>query len=479
MACARIRQGRAGRVRGGAVLSRPDLSPDEFRRAGYAAVDWISNYLDHVREFAVLPGVQPGDIRDSLPTSGPLEGESIEQILGDFERLIVPGMTLWNHPRFLAYFSITGSGPGILAEFLAAALNVNGMLWKTSPAVTELEQVTLGWLLEWMGLPRDWFGIIYDTASISTLHAIAAARERIDPNGRENGAMPGLVLYTSEQAHSSVEKGAITLGIGRRNVRKVPVDDQFRMRPDVLKSMIDADEDAGKKPFCIVATIGTTSTTSVDPVPEIADIADAHKLWLHVDAAYGGAMGLVPEYRHLLAGAERADSLVVNPHKWMFVPVDLSVFYTRHPDVLRRAFSLVPDYLKTTDGAAVNYMDYGVQLGRRFRSLKLWFVLRYFGHTGLAEHIRRHVALAQKLALAIERDPRFELSAPTVMSTVCFRQKGTDQDNHDLIERVNREHRFFLASTVLRGQTVVRAAIGNLRTSEQDIDDLIAALGVQ
>lgn len=443
---------------------------DDFRRAGHEVVDWIADYLEHARRFPVLPRVQPGDLTDRLPRSAPERGEPLAAILEDFHKLVLPAVTHWNHPRFMAYFAISASAPGILGEMLAAAINANGMLWKTSPAGAELELVTLNWLREWLGLPEDFFGIIYDTASISTLHAIAAARELADPEGRERGAGENLTLYTSEQAHSSVEKGAIALGIGRRNVRKIDVDSEFRMRTDLLVDAIEQDRRAGKKPFCVVATVGTTSTTSVDPVGQIADVAQEFGLWFHIDAAYAGSAAILPEFRHILAGAERADSLVMNPHKWLFTPIDLSAFYTRRPDVLRRAFSLVPEYLRTEeDPRAVNYMDYGVQLGRRFRALKLWFVLRYFGREGVSDVVRSHIDWAQRLAAAIDADHCFERVAPTPFSVICFRYKGSDDDNRKLLEDVNASGKAFLSHTVLNGRFVLRLAIGNLGTSEEDV----------
>ncbi|MBM3775038.1 MAG: amino acid decarboxylase [Acidobacteria bacterium] len=445
------------------------MSPEEFRRAGYQAVDWIARYLAQPYP-RVLPQVSPGELIDSLPARGPETGEPFENILADFERLILPGITHWNHPGFLAYFATSAPGPGIVGELLAAALNPNHMLWKTSPAATELEQVTLAWLRQWMSLPEDWFGLVFDTASTSTLHAIAAARELADPEARARGGAGDLVLYTSEQAHSSVEKGAITLGIGQRNVRKIGVDREFRMRPDLLAAAIERDRSGGLRPFCVVATAGTTSTTSIDPLEEVAGIAARHGLWMHVDAAYGGAAAIVPELRGLLAGAERADSLVVNPHKWLLTPLDLSVLYTRHPEILRRAFSLVPDYLRTVDDPrAVNFMEYGVPLGRRFRALKLWFVMRSYGRQGLAEMIRRHVAWARELAGRIEADPDFELAAPAPLSLVCFRCRGGDRDNQRLLERVNATGEVFLSHTVLDGRFTLRLAIGNFRTSREQV----------
>jgi aromatic-L-amino-acid decarboxylase len=370
----------------------------------------------------------------------------------------------------MAYFAISASGPGILGEMLAATLNMNGMLWKTSPAVVELEEVALSWLRRWIGLPDGLFGIIFDTASTSSMHAIAAAREMIAPEVRTEGGGSGLVIYTSEQSHSSIEKGAIAIGIGQKNVRKIPVDADYRMRPDALAAAIEHDRAAGLRPFCVVATVGTTSTTSIDPVEQIAPIAERHGAWLHVDAAYAGVAALAPEFQHILRGCERADSFVTNPHKWLVTPVDLSVLYTRRPDILRRAFSLVPEYLRTTDDPrATNYMDYGVPLGHRFRALKLWFVLRYYGREGLADMIRNQIGWAHELADQIDAHPNFERTAPTHFSTVCFRYKGTDDENRNILEHVNASGEVFLSHTVLRGQYCLRLAIGNMRTTRDHV----------
>jgi aromatic-L-amino-acid/L-tryptophan decarboxylase len=452
------------------LLPTPEYVED-FRRAAHNAVDWIATYLGNTRQYPVLPKIKPGELVDALPASAPERGESFEAMLKDFDRLIMPAVTHWNHPRFLAYFACTGSTPAILGEMLAAALNTNGLHWITSPAVAELEQVTLGWLRQWLGLPEEFFGIIYDTASVSSMHAIAAARELADPDARENGSRPNLTLYTSEQAHSSIEKGAIAIGVGQRNVRKVPTDAEFRMRPNVLRELIEADLAAGKKPFCVVATVGTTSSTSVDPVAAIADIAEQYGLWLHVDAAYAGAAAILPECRHILYGAERAHSLVVNAHKWLLTPIDLSAFYTRHPEILRRAFSLVPEYLRPhEDPRAHDLMDYGVPLGHRFRSLKLWFVLRYFGREGIQQLLRNHIAWAKKFADLVDAHPRFERVAPAPFSVVCFRYKGSDDENSALLERVNASGEVFLSHTALNGHYVLRLAIGNLGTTWADVE---------
>jgi aromatic-L-amino-acid decarboxylase len=414
--------------------------------------------------------VKPGDLVDALPRSGPEQGESFAAIMRDFDSKIIPAVTHWNHPGFLAYFACTGSTPAIIAEMLAAALNTNGLHWDTSPALVELEQVALGWLREWMGVPADWFGIIYDTASLSSFHAICAAREMVDPNARLNGATGSLVLYTSEQSHSSIEKGAIAAGIGQSNVRKVPTDAEFRMRPKALAAAIEQDLAAGKKPFCVVATVGTTSSTSVDPLAAIADIAENHGLWLHVDAAYAGAAALLPECRDILAGIERAHSLVVNPHKWLFTNIDLSAFYTRRPDILRRAFSLVPEYLSPLqDPRAIHLMDYGVPLGHRFRALKLWFILRYFGRERLQRILRSHMDWARRIADEIRADSRFEVIAPVTFSVVCFRYKGSDDDNRRIFEKVNASGKFFISHTQLGGRYVLRLAIGNLGTTWEDV----------
>lgn len=451
------------------LLPSPEYIED-FRQAAHAAVDWMAKYLGNVRSYPVLPNVNPGDLMDALPRSAPDRNESFDAILADFERVVLPAVTHWNHPGFMAYFGCTGSTPAIIAEMLSAGINTNGLHWKTSPAIAELEGVTLDWFRQWMGLPDDYFGIIYDTASVSSMHAIAAAREMADPDARENGLRPGLVLYTSEQSHSSIEKAAITLGIGQKNVRKVPVDSEFRLKPSALREMIESDKRAGLRPFCAVATVGTTSTTSVDPVHAVADICEQHGLWLHIDAAYAGSAAICPEYQWIFDGAERAHSMVVNPHKWLFTPVDLSAFFTRKPEILRRAFSLIPEYLRPQeDPRAINYMDYGVPLGRRFRSLKFWFVLRYFGREVLQALIRSHVEMAQTFAEWVDADSNFERVAPVPFSVVCFRYNGSDEENHRILEQVNDSGKVFLSHTVLNGKFVMRVAIGNLGTSPADV----------
>ncbi|HEY1938136.1 MAG TPA: pyridoxal-dependent decarboxylase [Candidatus Angelobacter sp.] len=445
---------------------------EDFRRAGHETVDWIAAYLSNVADMPVLAQTKPGDLLDALPKSAPEKGESFDAILRDFDRLVMPAVTQWNHPRFFAYFACTGSTPAILGEMLAAALNTNGLHWKTSPAVAELEQRALDWLRQWIGLSDAWFGIVYDTASTSSMHAVVCARELVAPEVRTEGSRNDLVLYTSDQSHMSIEKGAIAVGVGQKNIRKVPSDSEFRMRADTLAQMIEEDKQAGKRPFCVVATVGTTSSTSIDPVPQIAGIAEQHGMWLHVDCAYAGAAAILPEQRHIMAGVERAHSLVFNAHKWLLTPIDLSAFYTRRPDILRRAFSLTPDYLKTQDDPrAHNLMDYGVPLGHRFRALKLWYVMRYFGRERVEAMLRSHIQWAKDFAALVDAHPKFERIAPVPLSVVCFRYKGSDEENKAIMERVNASGRVFIASTVLNGKLTLRLAIGNLETTWKDVQE--------
>ena len=446
---------------------------DDFREAAHQAVDWIADYLDNPRDLPVLPNTQPGDLAKRLPRSAPASGEPMPAILEDFHKLIIPAVTHWNHPRFMAYFPSSGSPPGVLGEMLSAALNTNAIVWKSSPANTELEGVTMSWLRQWLGLPEEFFGIIYDTASTGAVHAIAAAREMADPEVRTKGATGGLTLYASEHAHSSIEKGAIAVGIGRENVRKIGADSEFRMKTPLLVEAIEADLKAGKKPFFVVGTVGTTSSGSVDSVSEIAAIAEKYGLWFHVDAAYAGAAAILEERRWILEGAERAHSLSMNPHKWLFTPSDLSAFFTRRPDMLQRAFTLVPEYLRTSqDSVATNMMDYSLAMGRRFRSLKLWFVMRYYGKAGVMELLRRHIEFGQRVVRAIQADARFELAAPVHFALVCFRYKGSDEENQKLLDALNTTGKAFLSHTVLNGKFVIRFSIGNFGTTQEDIDEI-------
>jgi aromatic-L-amino-acid decarboxylase len=461
------------------------MTPGEFRQWGYRFVDWVANYLEHSRDFPVLSAAKPGEIREQLPASAPSAGESMEQVLHDLDRIIVPGLTHWNHPSFFAYFPITGSEPGILGEMVAAALNVNGMLWKTSPSATELEDLVMDWLRDMLGLPRDFKGMIFDTASMSTFHALAAARECIPEcsvrdAGIAGNGIPRLRIYASEQAHSSVEKSAMALGLGRQGLIKIPTDQEFRMDVNALETAIENDLRKGYRPIAVVGTVGTTSTTSIDPIARIAAVCRKHALWLHVDAAYGGCAAIVPEYRHILDGCEMADSFVTNPHKWLLTPMDLSAFYCRRYDMLRRAFSLTPEYLRTTDKESVtNPMDYTLQLGRRFRSLKLWFVLRHYGVVGLQTIIREHIRLAKLFASLVESDARFELLAPVPFSTVCFRLRAGDTETQRMINRVNASGRIFISHTNLNQRLTARFSIGNARSREEHVREawqIIAAV---
>jgi aromatic-L-amino-acid decarboxylase len=456
------------------------MDPEEFRRNAHRVADWIADYLANPSRFPVLAQVQPGQIAAALPASAPERGESFETILSDFERVLLPGITHWNHPGFFAYFAITGSAPGILAEFLSAALNVQAMLWRTSPAATELEEVTLSWLRQLLGMPSSFEGVIYDTASISTLHALAAARERAVPSVRDLGlagrdGMPRLRIYCSDQAHSSIEKAVILLGLGQQSVRKIPSDSEFRMRGDALAHAVADDRAHGCQPLAVVATVGTTSSTSVDPVPAIADLCRRESIWLHVDAAYAGVAAMVPGRERILQGAELADSLVVNPHKWLFTPFDLSVLYCRHMDLIRAAFALTPEYLKTIEAAPVrNLMDTGIQLGRRFRALKLWMVMRHFGADGLRDRLAEHMRLAQLFASWVDANPDFERLAPVPFSVVCFRARAHDSDDMDrlnerILEAVNGSGEIFISHTRLDGRYALRLAIGNLHTTESHV----------
>jgi aromatic-L-amino-acid decarboxylase len=448
-----------------------DMPPGDFRRFGLEAIEWIADYLHHQLEsLPVFPPVTPGQLADALPSSAPDRPEPMDLILADFRRLIVPALNHWNHPRFHAYFSVSASSPGILAELLAAAINTNGMLWKSCPGHVELEQVVMNWLRQWLGLPECFFGQIADTASISTMQAIAAARAAADPALRDEGASPGFVMYCSEHAHSSVEKGAMALGVGRRNVRKIPTTPDFKMDAALLARAIEADLAAGLRPFCVVSTAGTTSVTSIDPIAAVQEIAETHGLWHHIDAAYAGPAAILPEYRWILDGAARADSIVVNPHKWLFTPIDFSAFYCRRPDALRHAFSLVPEYLRTAeDPRAVNFMDYGFALGRRFRALKLWFIMRYFGREKISEILRAHIAWAHELDAAIAAHPDFEIAAPTTLSLVTFRYRGSDEQNKTIVDRLNESGLAFLAGNVLNNRFVIRFAIGNIGTSRDGV----------
>ena len=456
-------------------MPKLDPSSDEFRAAGHRLIDWIADYLDGVDRYDVLSRVKPGGVQSRFAEVPETKGKSYDALIDEFDSKIVPGITHWNHPAFFAYFSITGSQAGILAELLTAAINANGMLWKTSPSLTELETITLGWLRRSLGLPDGLFGIINDTASINSFLALAAAREALGLDIRGRGMtgrdLPPLRVYCSEHAHSSIEKGALALGFGADSVIQIESDDAYRMKPEALAAAIARDRAAGALPCAVVATLGTTSTASVDPLSRIGPIAHRENLWVHVDAAYAGSATIEPSFRWLWSGIEYADSIVVNPHKWLFTPIDCSVLYTRKPDVLRETFSLVPEYLKTTDSAEVNYMDYGIQLGRRFRALKLWMVMEHYGTERLCGVIRDHVSYAERLATELTKRDDIELLAPQSFSVVVFRrvvrrdgrvdEEAAERASTELLERMNASGRLFVSHTRLRGRYGIRVAIGN------------------
>ncbi len=463
-------------------MPKLDQTSDEFRAAGHKLIDWIGDYLDGVDRYDVLSRVQPGDIEKQFPARPSVHGRPYDALLAEVDAKIIPGVTHWNHPAFFAYFSITGSQAGILAELLTAALNLNGMIWRTSPSLTELETVTLRWLREALGLPSGLFGIINDTASINSFLALAAAREYAAPEIRTRGfaAAPPLRVYCSEHAHSSIEKGALALGFGIDGVVKIAGDDGFAMSVDALEEAIARDRAAGKVPCAISATVGTTSSAAIDPVKRIAEIARRENVWLHVDAAYAGPATICPEFRWLWDGIEAADSIVINPHKWLFTPIDCSVLYTRKPDVLRETFSLVPEYLKTTDSAEVNFMDYGLQLGHRFRALKLWYLFEHYGIERLQKVIRQHVADAARLAAELQKRHDVELIAPQSLSVVVFRkvvrssnseidEAASERASVEALERMNASGRLFVSHTRLRGRYGIRVAIGNGATEWEHV----------
>ncbi|MEA2722879.1 MAG: aromatic-L-amino-acid/L-tryptophan decarboxylase [Gemmatimonadales bacterium] len=462
------------------------MNPDEFRRHGHQLVDWMADYMRDVGALPVTSAVGPGDIIRQLPGSPPESGEPFEALVQDFTRIIVPGMTHWNHPGWFAYFPGNNSPPSILAEMLTATLGAQCMSWATSPAATELEQVTMEWLRQMLGLPEGFTGVIQDTASTATLVALLSARERATDGAAGLTGLAGggarLTVYATKEAHSSIDKGVKLAGYGLGQLRRVPVDPAYAMMPDELDRMIAADRKAGSIPACVVATVGTTSSTAVDPLPRIGEICRRHGVWLHVDAAYAGTAAIVPELRHLFEGVEQADSFVFNPHKWMLVNFDCSAYFVRDRDTLLRTFTVTPEYLRTAqDKEVVNFRDWGIQLGRRFRALKLWFVIRSYGVEGLRDVIRRHVRLAGELAERIEAAPGFELMAPVPLGLVCFRYRpaGMDADdprlddlNATLMARVNATRRVHLTHTRLGGRYVIRVAIGQRQTDRAHVEEL-------
>jgi aromatic-L-amino-acid decarboxylase len=464
-----------------------DLDPTIFKKEAHDVTDWIAEYLEHMNRYPVLARTKPGEIKSKLPRSPPEKAEPLHDIVKDFDSIILPGVTHWNHPRFFAYFSTTSTYAGIIGDMFSSALNVNAMLWRTSPSATELEEVATDWLRQMLGLPEQFEGVINDTASVGSLCAMAAAREDAGLKIREKGLagrdLPKLRIYASEEAHSSIEKAAIVLGLGQEGLRKIPTDEAFRMNPVALEEAVKEDLDAGVKPICIIPTIGTTSTTSIDPVKEISEVSRRHGIWLHVDAAYGGAAATVTEMRNYFDGWERADSIVVNPHKWLFTTFDCSVLYCRRPEVLKQAFSLTPEYLRTTEAPSVkNLMDYGIALGRRFRALKLWMIIRSLGTEGITQTIREHISYAHKLETMILENQNFELLAPVPFSTVVFRfipnslvnakaehNSEINSCNERLLESVNQTGQSLLSHTKLREKYGIRLTIGNIKTTWEDV----------
>jgi aromatic-L-amino-acid decarboxylase len=460
------------------MTSQPigDTPPEEFRKQLHELADWIADFRERIEQIRVAPDEKAGAVLAKLPADPPQRGEPFEKILRDVDQFIVPGMVHWAHPMFLAYFGWTTTAPGILGEIITAPLNVNAMTWRTSPAATELETLLVDWIRQWVQLPEQFGGVVYDTASVGVMHALAVAREEAAPSVRKRGLVevgaPVFRIYASEQAHSSAEKAAIALGLGEQNVQRVATDTEFCMDPNALGEMIARDLRDGFKPLATIATVGTTSTASVDPVPEIAKVCHEFDIWLHIDGAYGAGFAILPECQSLTAGWTEADSIVVNPHKSLFVPLDFSVLYVRDIERLRRVFTLVPEYLRgDTVEVQKNYMDYGIQLGRRFRALKAWFIFRSFGREGLAARLREHIRLANLFADWVRKDNRFELSALVSLGIVCFRfiacdEGERDRINSEIVERINASGQAYLTQTKLRGKTVMRIGVGNVLTTE-------------
>ncbi len=466
------------------------MDPDVFRRFGHEVVEWVADYLEEVERYPVLSPVRPGEVRGHIPAAPPRTGQPMDVILADFKEFILPGITHWNHPRFFAYFPANNSGPSILAELLSAGLGINAMLWQTSPAATELEEAVMEWLRQMLGLPEGFRGAIQDTASTATLCALLCARERLtgfEVNSRGLGAAQGrspLRVYASREAHSSVEKGVRIAGFGSENLVMVSVDEAYAMDPRDLEARVEDDLGRGFRPCCVVATVGTTSSTALDPLRAIGEISRRHGLWLHVDAALAGSAAILPEMRWILDGVELADSLVFNPHKWLFTNFDCSAFFCRHPETVTATFSVLPEYLKTDlDRQVTNFRDWGIQLGRRFRALKLWFVLRHYGLEGLQARLRAHISLAQEFKGWVEESRDFELMAPVPLNTVCFRwnpgkgstpgMQGQELDllNKALLDRVNGTGRIFITHTRLGGRFSLRLCVGQTQTQRRHVQE--------
>jgi len=457
------------------------MQPDEFRRHAHALVDWMADYLRDVGTLPITPAVAPGDVRGRIPDTPPLDAEPFEALFDDFRRVIVPGMTHWNHPGWFAYFPCNNSPPSILGEMLTSTIGAQGMSWATSPAATELEQVVMDWLRQMIGLPAGWVGVIQDTASTATLVALLTARERATDGrtgalGLEAAGAP-LAVYASREAHSSIDKAVKLAGYGLERLRHIDTDDAFALRPEALARALEADRAAGVRPACVVATIGTTSSTAVDPLRPIAELCRRHGAWLHVDAAYAGAAAIVPELRPHFDGMEEADSVVLNPHKWLLTNFDCTAYYVRDPAALLATFQATPEYLRTAyDAEVVNFRDWGIQLGRRFRALKLWFVIRSYGVEGLRAMLRRHVALARELAQWIAGDPDFEVMAPVPFGLVCFRwcprgRSETELDalNARLLAAVNAGRERYLTHTRLGGRYAIRLVVGQRATEREHV----------
>lgn len=456
------------------------MSGEQFKKYGYAVIDWIANYYESIERFPVLSRVAPGEVRQGLPPEPPLQGEAFPSFLSDLDRVIIPGITHWQSPNFFAYFPANASGPAILGDLLSSALGVQGMLWATSPACTELETHVLDWLVKMLGLPDKFLssssggGVIQDTASSATLCAMLAARERATQNQSNHKGCDGtLVAYTSNQAHSSLEKATMISGIGVDNLRLIGVDESFAMRTDLLQQAIEEDLRAGLKPFFVCATVGTTSSNAMDPLPQIASICQTHNLWLHVDAAMSGTAALCPEFRHFQAGIEAADSYCFNPHKWMFTNFDCDCFFVADRAALIRSLSILPEYLRnqaTESGAVFDYRDWQIPLGRRFRALKLWFVIRHYGVEGLQHHIRYHVKLAQQFSEWVRSDEHFEIVAPVPLNLVCFRFRGTDEQNERLMNNLNRSGNLYFTHTRLSDKFVLRFCVGQTNTQARHVE---------
>ncbi|MCC6909283.1 MAG: hypothetical protein IT430_15195 [Phycisphaerales bacterium] len=452
------------------------MTAEQFRSAGHDLIDWIAGYLEYAEQYRVLSPVEPGQVRDAVERPLPEGGEAWPSIWSDFEHHIMPGITHWQSPNFFAYFPANASYPAILGELLSAGLGVNGMLWSSSPAVTELETFVLDWLVELLALPEHFkgAGVIQDTASSASLCALLCGREqaldwRGNALGLSNQSAP-LAAYTSDQAHSSIEKAAMIAGIGRENVRLVPSDAAGAMNPDELQRLIAQDRTAGREPCFISATMGTTSSLAMDPLPAIGRIAAKENIWFHVDGAMVGTALACPEFRHIAEGLELADSFCVNPHKWMLTNFDLDAFYVRQPQRLTRTLSILPEYLRAAESdEVINYRDWHIPLGRRFRALKLWFVIRTFGVKGIRRHIREHVRLAGEFAQWVRADDRFELAAPPSLNLVCFRLRAGDGPSEALLHALNRSGRIHLTHTRLNGRYALRFCVGQPRTGEQHV----------